>query len=544
MYKLDYIIETKSPVAFAEKNNDSTLYTTKKYIPGTAFRGLFANKFIQDHHLQNAHEHADFYDIFLSGKVRFLPAYPLGKTKLNDYEPFIVPLSLTKSKTSKETKDLADVNAKLAAGFKKMNGFALQKGSKFYYPVDITTQVDLHMGRTKDKSRITGSSNDGDIFNYEYLEPHQYFKGTILVDDDLITQTVNALKILTDQEVHLGHSKNVQYGKCQILIENQQKLQPNLKTATSPLYIYALTPYIPYENWQRTDELAKALLKSICQELQIDDISITDEDLFITDKDNNKRLGIFAANEDISGFVNIWKAQHERQTALSAGSLIVIPAKILAKIDLNTLAQVLYQGFGYRTSEGFGQFRIWQPNSLTLAEENLPEVDEKLTAPICAEVQAVAKAIVKQRLLNEYKQLAAKHANRQYLNMQSLNKNVLNRLEVLMDSSDSKLTIQQKIRAFKAKAQNNLRQIYFKQDILLDILLEQDNNTLPYADFDVNHALKLPQAELRADLGSDFALSEDEKYRTYWLWFVRHAKKEMDNADIDDEGLNKNYKVV
>ena len=538
MQKINYYVQTKSPVAFAEKNSDSTLYTTKKFVPGTAFRGMFASEFIRKYNLSNAHEDEKFFNIFLSGKVRFLPAYPLGKEKLTAYEPFILPISVTKSKVSGELCDLSDPKAKMAAGFKKKTGFALNKDGKIY-DVDVSTQVDLHMGRTKDSSRISGSSKDGDIFNYEYIEPYQFFKGSILVDDDLADIVNKELSQINSQEVQLGHSKNVQYGKCEIFIDdktNDDFLATDIDK-NQAVYLYTLTPYIPYEDWQRIDEVAKNLLNTICQELNLA-VQITDEDLQIND-----RLGIFASSEEITGFVNIWRAQHERKVAISAGSLIVIPAKILAQVDLRKLNELLYSGLGYRTSEGFGQFRLWTALKSAQIEQLAKVTPAKKT--ICDEVKTIAKAIIKQRILNEYKQLAAKHANREHLKMDEMSKHVLNRLETLMDSNSSKASIQSKIKAFKAKATNNLGTIYFDNDILLDILLEQENCTLPYKDFDFSANLNLPKAQLEQDLGADtFAISEDEKYRTYWLWFARHAKKEINLSSSDGEDLDSHTKVV
>ena len=69
MKQIEYYIETLAPIIFAERNNDSTLYNTKKYIAGSIFRGMLAGKFIKDKNLGNeAHKNKDFYNIFLSGK--------------------------------------------------------------------------------------------------------------------------------------------------------------------------------------------------------------------------------------------------------------------------------------------------------------------------------------------------------------------------------------------------------------------------------------------------------------------------------------------
>ena len=107
MKQIEYVIKTLAPVTFAEKNNESTLYNTRKYVPGSIFRGMFADRFIRENNLVNAHENEDFYNIFLSGKVRFLPAYPIGRIKNENFEPYVLPLSFMRSKDGKILKDLS-----------------------------------------------------------------------------------------------------------------------------------------------------------------------------------------------------------------------------------------------------------------------------------------------------------------------------------------------------------------------------------------------------------------------------------------------------
>ena len=167
MKQIEYVIETLAPVTFAEKNNESTLYNTRKYIPGSIFRGMLADRFIRENNLVNAHEDENFYNIFLSGKVRFLPAYPIGRENRDGFEPYVLPLSFMKSKDGKELRDIAG-EAKIETGFKKMTGFALKEDNDIY-KVNVDTQIEFHMARSSEDERIHGSSQNGRVFNYEYI---------------------------------------------------------------------------------------------------------------------------------------------------------------------------------------------------------------------------------------------------------------------------------------------------------------------------------------------------------------------------------------
>ena len=72
MKKIEFIIKTDSPVAFADKSSDSILYATKNYIPGSAVRGALAQEYIKKYKPETAYKDETFYDLFLSGTVLWL----------------------------------------------------------------------------------------------------------------------------------------------------------------------------------------------------------------------------------------------------------------------------------------------------------------------------------------------------------------------------------------------------------------------------------------------------------------------------------------
>ena len=523
MKQIEFTIETLAPVAFAEKNNDSTLYTTKKYITGTALRGYLANRFINCKNLgRDAHKDSDFYDIFLSGKVKFLPAYPIGEDPANaEYEPFILPLSLMKHKSTNDIIDLSKENTKIAVGYKKFTGFAMRTGSTIY-KADPKTQIQLHIARSKDSARITGSSKDGDIFNYEYIEPHQYFKGCFIASDDSAAEKLSKFLRKKVHTIHLGRSKQVQYGKCALKILEAAEQPAGKINTEKDFYLYAYTPYIPLTQWQRTDKIAADLLQALAEKLQTayPDVKITTDN-----------LKIFAANEEVGGYVNVWHTRQERKIALSPGSLIQFKAANMTDDAVSYLNDLLHGGMGWRTVEGFGQFRLWQAaEAVELKTLATPE----LKPP--ANLKSVAdkvKAILQQRILIEI-QKEAKHTADNAKPAEN-KKHILNRIEELMDSTSSKSDIQAKIREFKKKAKDNLHNIYIEKDDLCDILLEENGADQPYESIRWENKLGLKdnQAEnLKNDFGTDvFKPDEDKLYRYFWLWFARHAKKNLADKD-------------
>lgn len=525
MKKIEYVIKTLGPVAFAEKNNDSTLYTTKKYITSTSIRGVLAHSFINHKNLgKMAHEDNDFYDIFLSGKVRFLPAYPMGDNFVFESDkPFILPLSLMKHKTSNNIIDLTKEGSKIEVGYKKFTGFALSK-NKAIYKTNTKTQIQLHIARSENNARITGSSQDGNIFNYEYIEPGQYFKGSLLVNEDIVEKLEAYLKQMNVDTIRVGHSKQVQYGRCNLKVGSAEQCDLNSNMFDNEIqtnrdfYLYAYTPYIPFTEWQRTDKIAVELLEQICQKLRAQHFNV---EL----KEGNPK--IFAANEEINGYIDVWRARYERKMAISAGSLIQFNVSGMDDAAVKALNSILYEGVGWRTVEGFGQFRLWQTAEKvelkTLEQGNLDknkDIESKFKL-----IENKVGLILEKRILIEVQKEAKGFSDISKVTK----KHILNRIEELMDSNLTKSQIKDNIQEFKSTAKNNLRNIYIKDTNLYDILMEEKGAVQPYSDIKWKEKLDIKLESIFDD--EVFEVKPDKIYKHFWLWFARHAKKKLKDKE-------------
>lgn len=508
--KQEFLLENIDPLLFSERGADNILFTTKHYVPGSAIRGALAHLYIAKHNLQDAYKDEAFYKVFLSGKVRFLPAYPIGCTELKNAEPLVMPLALMRSKDKTQTVDLTAC-LKQQAGFKKMQGFIVKQDDKLYQ-VDTNVKIELHMSRAGDKERITGSSKDGNVFNYEYLEAGQLFKGGFIADDDtaaLLQEVFDELKLT---ELYLGRAKSAQYGKCLYLPLPEKAASP--AALGSAVYLLAQTPYIAYGSWQRVDVAASELLGELEARLGV--------------KIDKQNLNIFAAVENIDGYVGVWQAKKQAERALSAGSLIELHLE--DAVTAEKLQEALLQGLGKNTEDGYGQFVLWQP----LAQPDFAKASaqkQRKSITLNSDVKKSAKAIIRERLLQEVRQQAANDAQSERLQIKAANAhNILKRVEGLMYSNKPKSEIQMIIGLdFKAAAKNNLHAIKYDGNALYDILVEGNNHVQPYRGLDWSRKLKLPGAklkELQKLLGADaFKLEEDAVYREYWLWFMRHAVK-------------------
>lgn len=510
LQKTAFVLENIDPLLFPERGADNILFTTKHYIPGSAIRGALAKLYIAKHKLQNAYEDETFFTLFLSGKVRFLPAYPIGCRELEQGEPLVMPLSLMRSKDKTQTVDLTSA-AELKAGFKKLTGFVVKQQEKLYQ-IATEAKIELHMSRGGDSERITGSSKDGNVFNYEYLAAGQLFKGAYVADDDVAELLAQVLKELDVNTLYLGRAKSAQYGKC--LYAELKAQEDSSPVLGERLYLLAQTPYIAFGSWQRVEAAAGELLSELEQRLGVQ-----------LEKEN---LKIYAAVESIDGYVGVWQAKKQAERALSAGSLIELKAK--SSVDAKSLRSALAQGLGKNVEDGYGQFVIWQPLMQPAFTEELPSGKQK-NIVLSAQVKQTAQKIICERLLQAVREQAASDAQSERLKITSANAhNILKRIEGLMDSGKSKSDIQQIISIdFKTTAKNNLRAIKYDGDALYDILVESEGHSLPYRGIDWECKLKLAGSSaksLQKLLGSSaFTLDADEVYCEYWLWFMRHAVK-------------------
>lgn len=511
MQSFEYILENIDPLVFSERGADNILFTTKHYVPGSAMRGALAHLYINMHKLQpkQAYLNAQFYDFFLSGRVRFLPAYPVGSSQMEQGRTVVLPLSLMRSKDKQQIVDLAAANEQ-RAGYKKLTGFAVKLQDKFY-PVTTKVKIELHMSRSGAAERITGTSRDGNVYNYEYLEAGQLFKGAYAVDDAIAEQFKQFLQQAAISSLYLGRSKSAQYGKC--LYKALEGRPDTERIVGKKLFLLAKTPYIAFGGWQRAEAAVSELLSELEAKIGV--------------KLRKQGLELFAATENIDGYVGVWQAKKQAERALSSGTLIELVAE--GNIDSEALSAALLQGLGKNTVDGYGQFAIWQP-LLQPKFSELPQAAGRVQG-LSEAVKQTAAAILQERLLQAVRQQAADDIQGGSLKISEENaQHILKRVEGLMYTDKSKALLQSIMKNdFKSTAKNKLKAMKYKGDSLYDILIEANNHRQPYRG--INWADKLAldkqkQAKLREMLGkAAFELDESQVYREYWLWFMRHALK-------------------
>ena len=324
-------------------------------------------------------------DLFY-GDLRFVSAY---KDTVKGTS-FPAPLSLQKFKNADEdTEFVADdvvdfyyaenksdwePKKRNLLGFKGLKGFIAQDGNNCSL-VQIETAIRLHMSRSSEKERIQGRSKDGNIFNYEFLEPNQVFVGTVIGPKKVLEVFVRQFPKKLDG--YIGRSRYTEYGHCEVEIGEITSIPTPLSNKDS-VYVRLHTPLL-LGNESIVNVIADAV-----QEV--------DNDIFID--------SVHASYQEEQNFNSIWGVRSSSEPAASAGSVIkLVKASGWTQEDIAKLQHILYNGMGSRVQEGYGQGRLWTPGEFKLVKLEEPKITG-VTSLHQSTKELTRKILEKQVILN------------------------------------------------------------------------------------------------------------------------------------------------
>ncbi len=207
MRTMVFQVELLSDAVISASGATAGAHETLPYLPGSLFLGVCGKRY-------QAFERNRF-EVFHSGKVRFLPAYPLdwsGKTGLP------VPQCFYGDKYSDEDAEERLPFTNLALPGNTMSKHPKQLRDKFFTPEAknlFTPKKRLLLKTAIDPS--SGRVAEGQLFAYQTLQAGTLFRFEVHLDDD-IPVSVEALieKMLTSREVGLGRSRSAEFGWASI----------------------------------------------------------------------------------------------------------------------------------------------------------------------------------------------------------------------------------------------------------------------------------------------------------------------------------------
>lgn len=513
MEQVKITITVKSPTLIASSSTAGVLTATRGAIDGRILRGVFASHFIKSHNLgKEAHKNHEFMDLFYGG-LRFVSAY---KDTVKGTS-FPAPLSLQRNKHPKANDSVVDLFTREdLVGYKGVKGFIVQDGNNCSL-VPIETAIRLHMSRSSEKERIQGRSKDGNIFNYEFLEPNQVFVGTVIGPKTALEAFVRQFPKKLD--CYIGRSRHTEYGHCEVDI-GEIILIPAPESKENSVYIRLHTPLLLGN--ESIVNVISAAVQGIGSDISVD--------------------SVHASYQEEQNFNSIWGVRSTSEPAASAGSVIkLVKASGWTQEGLAKLQHILYNGMGSRVQEGYGQGRLWRPDCfkmVKLEESKMAEVTS-----LHQSTRDIARKILeKQVILNARLRAAkvvdtyiepkirgqAKHFTTVLL--VELGKNHKKGYENLQSSvtkvkADDKI-LANNLKPFKIKHDYTSKSdkhvnlmdyiIDFNKDMLLEACLSKSGESGEYY-------------EIPAKL-VDLVGIDKEEFSTilayeYWLYFFRHIRK-------------------
>lgn len=490
---------------------NGVLTASGDFISGTMLRGIFAGEYIREKKLGiEAHRDKDFRRLFF-GKVNFIDAMP----SYNGVAAFPVPFSVMKDKAGNKLMDMLKED-KPQAGYKNMRGLAVVEDKKLC-SISVNKNILFHMSRSTESERIKGRSADGQIFNYESIDPGQQFIGEIIGEEEDLTQLLDVVP-RDGFMAHVGRSRFAQYGTVKIQLRNIEDVESVKVPAGKELYIRALTPIIPFTGFISSADRA---LREMCGNLT----------------DGIKVSKVFAAATDIDNFVNIWGMKRPRVQALGAGTVFALEKDEWTVEDMHRLESAMFGGVGQRTQEGFGQLRIWQADICEKGND-VPCIAENQSDNILISGMAkdITSKVVEKFVLEQLKQYAYDDA----VNMQNHIKGKTHFFARLLQElgNEPNDNIRQMFGKKVENAQNEKKNSPYAKALKLisvndthfEDLFTDFSCRMPYLDkwhkTMSRNDLKIKDLLNKIDMQiSDEEISNGKYFHDYWYWLFHYCRK-------------------
>lgn len=364
---LPYTLTLNSPAIVTALGGDPNSSLCLPFIPGAAVRGAVAAA-LGDPGADNSRRQ-EFHDLILSGKVRYLNAYPC----FEDRRALPVPVSLRRQKDAADTDnsvsaiDIAAFEDETPSDEEAMDSWpdaqltALDAGFLTIgeaQPTLVQPKLNarLHHQRDRAKGRAWKDRQGrtyGAIFSFESLDAGQAFQGIVQLkgkDEEELLRTENRIKELLGGSILVGRSRRAGYGGMATVEWGDARG----REAHGP----GCEGMRPLTGDMRPGQQFRLLLTSACivrdpATGQIDPAALVEliGGLFGGRAVLLRRRWSF---EGIGGFNRKWRLEVPQTMAVAAGSVFVFEAK--QRIEASEIHRIEDDGLGEGKEEGYGRF--------------------------------------------------------------------------------------------------------------------------------------------------------------------------------------------
>lgn len=515
MQQLNIKITPLTPLVLTQAGSSAILTESADAIAGSIVRGVLATRYIESRRLgANAHLDAEFCQLFAS-ELAFTPAYAEAR---GAGRGFPVPLSLQRNKINKsDVRDLITTTPE--KGYKNMSGTVAivpEAADVTLATTEVAKKISLHMSRSSDRERIAGRSEDGGIFNYESVLPGTTFIASVIGERETLEALVAGLALESGGlDCYIGRSRSTQYGKAHLELADIEEAQVAIPEGSSV--------------WLRLDSamLGYDLASSATAVLDELFIALADE-LGVAEGEVREHFSLgqkFARATTVDSMVGVWQMHRPTAYGLQAGSIFELKKDApFTQAERAALARIMLAGVGARTSEGYGQLRVWTVGPMHIEKMAKPTISRKPAQD--AQAAELVRRILLRRVLERVAAMAYTDASNIAGNLRGKTHALVrleNMLTTLPRGENLAQRFQDKFTAElrpKSAFEKNLQSLRLRGIALNKIL--DGTNDLPYAR--VNLADEI-ETELATEVGFSLADYESDIFYTYHLWLFRHARK-------------------
>ncbi len=457
MHSLNYRITTTSSTVISTISGDMNMVATMKYIPGSSVLGLLAKQYIdQCGSGRLAHKDEEFYRWFLAGELKIGNAYILSEDEYGEHSHFPTPLSIQKQKYATNTYDLLFYDQQKNDRTERIGDFCYFEDNSLYIK-GVETTINFHHKR----NRATGTSEEGKIFNFESMSPHQIFHGTIHGGEKDLRDLLGVCG--HEWPAYVGRSKNSQYGSINFEFIDKEPL---------PLKNQIVWPKDEYD--QLVESISMTLLSDLILYNEFGFPSTDVEDLQM---ELRRRLGEIRINKayvgknEVENFVSVWLLKKPSDTCFSAGSVFLLE---IAQDKIDLLSEIQRTGIGERTHEGFGRcaFALQTYSDLIPRyedEDDSARLARRPSGDIPENVKEIIKMIVKKTI----RERLTLEAINQQARFDRLPTNALiARLHSMVKPNDSRGDFVTKLNDLREIAAKQLRQCVSRDCNLFEYLVQ------------------------------------------------------------------------
>ena len=367
---LSYTVKNIAPLMLSGNSDD----TTDNFIKGQTVIGAIAGKYLSE----NGRSAQDelFYDLFLSGKVKYTNLYISQKVKKYDKETYIsytpAPLFINTLKKS----------GKIVNITKKSNGDTFGEGSEYdakggnqpkklkgkyiYFSennkdIAVTSPVfDMvyhHSKRAEFSKNVDRKKTEsGLLYTMQVVREGQYFSGSIIGEKKYIDFLYKMLDTL-----NLGKSKSAQYGECKVVNTEITDYSVNFPLKKDDIVFVNFESDGIFIDKKGSYTVATNEISSIIG----DKLGIKGEML---------EEYTFLQAEIVTGYSTVLNLKRPSFLAVGMGSTIAY------KLSKDVIIRKSF--VGEKNTEGFGKIKIYQFSELPVAfnEMNIAKISEKPNA--------------------------------------------------------------------------------------------------------------------------------------------------------------------